>query len=78
MKLRHKDKNKKTVKRNIKFFTYQNQYFELIEFTEPKKNFLILQCETEKGKEINFPPFIDGPFEEVTSNTLYYTYEIAS
>jgi hypothetical protein len=79
MKLRYKDKSKKVVQRKLKCFTFDNQYFELIDFIEPKSDYLLLTTEAESlDQEINIPEFIDGNPIEVTKDDKYSTFNISS
>ncbi len=53
-----------------KSFVWAKQYFELDNFIEPEKDFMILEIKVSEQGDIKFPPFIEV-IEEVTGNPIY-------
>jgi CYTH domain-containing protein/thymidylate kinase len=76
LRLREKDPTRKIIKKNRFCFIWENQYFELDIFLEPRP-LIILEAElTEENESFSLPPFI--PVErEVTGDPAFSNYEIA-
>jgi len=67
------------IRKNRYCFVYNNQYFELDEFTEPKhlRSLWLLEIElTEENDRLELPPFIQIE-REVTNERAYTNYELA-
>lgn len=75
--LKRKDPTRITIKKNIKCFIWKNQYFELITFTQPEMESVILRTETEQsGFGVDLPPFVQVE-KEVTKDEKFMSYYMA-
>lgn len=73
-----RDPAKKIIRKNRYCFLWQNQYFEFDEFIEPRKGLYILEIElTEENERVVIPDFV-RVIREVTGDSRYSNYEIAS
>lgn len=73
-----RDPEKKIIRKNRYCFLWQNQYFEFDEFIEPRKGLYILEIElTEENERVVIPDFV-SVIREVTDDSGYSNYEIAS
>lgn len=75
---RERDPAKKIIRKNRYCFLWQNQYFEFDKFVEPRKGLYILEIElTEENERVVVPDFV-SVIREVTGDSRYSNYEIAS
>lgn len=77
--LQKADPSRRTIHKLRRCFVWEEQYFELDTFIDPKIQHHILEFESLPGKEncpIQFPPFIKV-IEEVTENANYYNANLA-
>lgn len=66
-----------TVKKRVKCFVWNNQYFQLSTFLEPDNGLTILETESEtKDQKPNIPTWLKT-VHEVTEDSTYATYHIA-
>lgn len=75
--LKLSDRDKEVVRKKTRCFTFNNGYFELIEFIHPNSGLMILQTEGDEGQKVNIPPFL-GPIQDVSSDPSFQSYHIAS
>lgn len=73
---RLRDLSAQVVRKSRYCFVYKNQHFELDEFIEPKKLWLLEIELTEENDKIDLPPFLDIE-REVTGEEKYSNYAIA-
>jgi hypothetical protein len=66
-----------TVKKNVRCFTYNNQYFQIVEFIEPTNNIFILTTNSNGNAKIEIPPWIEA-LQEVTQDQTFESFHIAS
>jgi len=77
--LKQADPTRVTVKKHVRCFVYNNQYFQLNTFLEPEavKGMTILETEAEdKYQQIELPSWIQTE-KEVTEHDEYSSYQIA-
>ncbi len=68
---------KRTVVKKRHCFVWENQYFELDEFVEPKMEHMMLEIEdAERPEDVKFPPFV-RVISDVTGNPKYFNSNIA-
>lgn len=68
---------KRTVVKKRHCFVWENQYFELDEFVEPKMEHMMLEIEdAERQEDVKFPPFV-RVISDVTGNPKYFNSNIA-
>lgn len=69
--------DKRTVVKKRHCFVWENQYFELDEFVEPKMEHMMLEIEdAERPEDVKFPPFV-RVISDVTGNPKYFNSNIA-
>ena len=66
-----------TIEKNVRCFIYKNQYFQIVEFKEPKKNLWVLTTNSNGQSDIQIPPWINV-CQEVTKDENFQSYYIAS
>eukprot|EP01080_Neovahlkampfia_damariscottae_P006902 gene6902-11064_t len=45
-----------TIQKNVRCFIYKNQYFQIVEFKEPKKNIWVLATNSNGNSKVEIPP----------------------
>jgi predicted ATPase/CYTH domain-containing protein len=75
-----KDETKRKVRKTRLVFIADNRYFEFDTFTEPEKDYCLLEVKpTEENSSEKLPKFLeDIVLEDVTENQSYYNTNIAS
>jgi CYTH domain-containing protein len=66
-----------TVKKQVKCFIYNNQYFQLSTYLEPKIKFSVIETEAaDKKQQIELPTWLKPKFE-VTDDEKFSSFKIA-
>jgi len=74
--LKQADPNRMTVRKRVKCFIWNNQYFQLSTFLDPAVNLTVLETEVAEKNKIELPDWLEAKYE-VTGDERFSSFKIS-